>query len=64
MSTVEEQKILIELETMPFIVGPTDNGQERKQQEFDSMGAKNDRDRPNDTKSVISTLIARKTGIS
>ncbi|KAF1770622.1 hypothetical protein GCK72_002441 [Caenorhabditis remanei] len=68
MSTTEEQKILIELETMPFIVGPTENGQERKQQQFDDLrmkdGGSGVQNGHSDTKSVMSTVISRKNGIS
>ena len=68
MSTTEEQKILIELETMPFIVGPTENGQERKQEHFDDLRMKDVGGRVqnghSDTKSVMSTVISRKNGIS
>ncbi|PIC51698.1 hypothetical protein B9Z55_002108 [Caenorhabditis nigoni] len=66
MSTVEEQKILIELETMPFIVGPTDNEQERKKQEFDDVTTKKEENANglSSVKSVMSTMISRKNGIS
>ncbi|ULU12207.1 hypothetical protein L5515_001580 [Caenorhabditis briggsae] len=51
---------------MPFIVGPTDNEQERKQQEFDDVTTKKEENSNglSSVKSVISTMISRKNGIS
>ncbi|CAO4361783.1 unnamed protein product [Caenorhabditis nigoni] len=51
---------------MPFIVGPTDNEQERKKQEFDDVTTKKEENANglSSVKSVMSTMISRKNGIS
>uniref|UniRef100_A0A8R1HY68 Aa_trans domain-containing protein n=1 Tax=Caenorhabditis japonica TaxID=281687 RepID=A0A8R1HY68_CAEJA len=58
MSTLEEQKMLVELETMPFIVGPAENGSGRKTQEFDNFSE------PKRPDSGASGMVLRKNGIS
>ncbi|CAI2316862.1 unnamed protein product [Caenorhabditis sp. 36 PRJEB53466] len=65
MSTLEEQRVLVELETMPFIVGPVEKCAEHKMKHFDGLEPeKRANGKGNETISTDCHMITRKNGIS